>query len=257
MYNEIMSWPKSISRAKELQEQLRHRVKITPLKKEILTVAGVDASFTDDSVIAVASLFSYPLLKRLEDAHAVVKTVFPYEPGYLSFREGEAIIEAVLRLETGPDLILADGQGIAHPRGLGIASHVGVLLGIPTVGCAKSRLVGEYQEPPAEKGGWSPLLYEGRMVGAVLRTRESVRPLFISPGHLTDVRSSIGLVMRCITSFRIPEPLRRADRLTRMLKGTDPGGYRRLLPRHMGRRYSSLRLIENPALSSLMTRATM
>lgn len=194
-----------------------------PLRRDIGTVAGVDAAFTDDSVVAVASLFSYPSLHHLEDTHAVIKSRFPYVPGYLSFREGDAIIRAIRKLRTPPDILLVDGQGIAHPRGIGIASHIGVLLDIPSIGCAKSRLVGEYDEPAIDKGAWTQLSYQGKAVGAVLRTRAGVRPLFISPGHLADIRSSIYVVMKCVTSFRIPEPLRRADHLTKKIRTATAG----------------------------------
>lgn len=218
LYNEIVRWPKDTGKAKEVQERLRKRVVIVPLRKDTRTVAGVDAAFTVDMVIAVASLFSYPSLRRLEDAHAVMKIRFPYVTGYLSFREGEAIIGAVRKLRTVTDLLLVDGQGIAHPRGIGLASHIGVLLDIPTIGCAKSRLVGEHDEPAIQKGAWTVLSYQGQTVGAVLRTRAGVKPLFISPGHLADTRTSIDVVMRCVTAFRIPEPLRRADQLSKKMK---------------------------------------
>jgi deoxyribonuclease V len=154
----------------------------------------------------------------VEDVFAVTNCLFPYVPGFLSFREGPAIIEALSRLKIKPDLILLDGQGIAHPKGLGIASHIGILLDLPTVGCAKSRLVGEYKEPGSNKGAWSPLKFHGSIVGAVLRTRDSVRPLFVSPGHRIDLKASIEIVLGCIGRYRIPEPLRRADILSKRIK---------------------------------------
>ena len=209
-------WPKDVQYARLVQETLAHQVSIRPLKKNPKLIAGVDACFTESAVFAAASLFSYPGLKHLEDAVAKTRMRFPYVPGYLSFREGPAIIKALRKMRTRPDVVLFDGQGMAHPRGLGIASHVGVILDIPTVGCAKSRLVGESDEPGPCKGDWSPLLYKGRTIGAVLRTRDRVKPLFVSPGHRVDLKTSIAIVMHAISSYRLPEPIRRADHLSRM-----------------------------------------
>lgn len=211
-------WPRNIREAKALQESLREKVKIHPLKKLPKFIAGADAAFSDDTVIAVISLFTYPKLTYIEDAVVNSISLFPYIPGYLSFKEGPAILEAFERLKVKPDLLLFDGQGIAHPRGIGIASHLGVILNIPTIGCAKSRLIGEYDEPGNNKGDWTYLYHDGKRIGAVLRTRRGVRPLFISPGHMIDIKSSVEIVMNCLSRFRIPEPLRRADHLSRLHK---------------------------------------
>lgn len=210
-------WPDDISEAKRIQDVLRKRVKIIYPKKTPGIIAGVDAAFTGDKVIAVAILYEYPELKHLHDAFSIKKIRFPYIPGMLSFREGPAIIDAIKKLKMKPDVILLDGQGIAHPKGIGIASHVGVILDIPTIGCAKSRLVGEFEEPEATKGSWAYLYYKGMKVGAVLRTRSNVRPVFVSPGHMIDIDSSIEIVMKCVSGFRIPEPLRRADWLSKKI----------------------------------------
>jgi len=217
-------WPKTLQDARALQELLRKKVKIVPVRKPPQYIAGVDAAFGDDMVVAVASLFTCPSMHSKEDAVFQERITFPYIPGYLTFREGHAIVNAVERLKTSPDLILVDGQGIAHPRGIGIASHIGILLGIPTIGCAKSRLVGEFQEPGREKGDWGYLSYHGLRVGAVLRTRGEVKPVFVSPGHMTDIPSSVKIVMECVSRFRIPEPLRRADLISKRLSRTDKAG---------------------------------
>ena len=209
-------WPKDIRTARTRQEALAQRVLIQPLKRDPKLIAGVDACFTGRYAVVAASLFSYPGLEHLEDAVAKEMIRFPYIPGYLSFREGPAIIKALRKLKTQPDVVLFDGQGIAHPRHMGIASHVGVVLDIPSVGCAKSRLIGIYDAPGPCKGDWSPLYYQGREVGAVLRTRDRVRPLFISPGHRVDLRTSIDIVMHAVSSYRLPEPIRRADHLSRL-----------------------------------------
>jgi deoxyribonuclease V len=211
-------WPKDIVRAREVQDALRTRVKIVPLKKTPEFIAAVDAAFLNDKVIAVAALYKYPELQHLQDTFVKEKTRFPYIPGLLSFREGHAIVSAIKKLKIKPDLILFDGQGIAHPKGIGIASHIGVVLDMPTIGCAKSRLVGEFKEPDKTKGGWTHLDYKGIRVGTVLRTRSNVRPVFVSPGHLIDIESSIEVVMKCVSEYRIPEPLRRADLFSKRLK---------------------------------------
>ena len=206
-----------IPAARQLQIELSKKVRILPLLKSPSYIAGVDAAFDGDSVIAVASLFEYPSLLHLADAVSRQKVRFPYVPGFLSFREGHAFISAIGKLKQIPDVIIVDGQGIAHALGLGIASHIGVLLDMPTIGCAKSRLVGEYSEPGPKKGQWSPLIYKGREVGAVLRTRDNVKPVFVSPGHLTDLHSTVEIVLQSLTQYRLPEPLRSADHLSREL----------------------------------------
>lgn len=213
-----MKWPKDIKRAKMIQETLTGRVRITPLMKPPEYITGVDAAFLQDRVIAVACLFKYPDIILVEEAYAVTEIVFPYIPGLLSFREGPALVRAINNLRMKPDVILFDGQGIAHPKGLGIAAHIGVLLGIPTIGCAKSRLIGEYREPGLKKGNWSLLRYKGKIIGAVLRTKDKVRPLFVSPGNKVDLRGSIGIVLACTQKYRIPEPLRRADVISKKMK---------------------------------------
>jgi deoxyribonuclease V len=213
-----MKWPKDMKRARLIQGILKEKVKITPLRKRPEYITGVDAAFLHDKVIGVACLYKYPDLILIEEAHAVTEALFPYIPGFLSFREGPAIIKAVHSLKQKPDVILFDGQGIAHPRGLGIASHIGVLLDTPTVGCAKSRLIGEYKEPGSKKGNWSLLRYDGKIVGAVLRTKDNVRPLFVSPGNKIDLRGSIEIALGCIRKYRIPEPLRRADFISKKIK---------------------------------------
>lgn len=214
-----MKWPKDITEARKIQETLKDKVKIVPLKKNPRFIAGVDAAFSKDGnkVIGVACLYKYPEIIIIEDSFAIAEASFPYMPGFLSFREGEAIIEATKGLKTRPDLILFDGQGIAHPIGIGIATHIGILLDIPSIGCAKSRLVGEYKEPGQNRGEWSPLRYNSKLIGAVLRTKDDVRPLFVSPGHMIDLECSIRIVLECIIKYRIPEPLRRADHISRRL----------------------------------------
>jgi deoxyribonuclease V len=206
------------NQAKKVQNFLQQKLEIIPLKKRIKVIAGVDAAFGEEEAIGTACLFKFPDLAFLEEAWAVRKKSTPYIPGFLSFRESPVLLAALKKLAAPPDLILVDGQGIAHPRRMGIAAHLGILLKTPTIGCAKSRLIGEYQDPGMRKGTWSPLKIDREIVGAVLRTRDRVRPLFISPGHLIDLEDSIKIVLQSTSQFRIPEPLRKADRLSKILK---------------------------------------
>ncbi|HXY55088.1 MAG TPA: deoxyribonuclease V [Nitrospirota bacterium] len=215
-----MKWPKTltIEDARKAQNFLSRKVQLSPLKKEPRYIAGVDAAFSDDQVFAAACLYLFPELALIERQFAVQKLLFPYVPGFLSFREGPAIMTALEKLAQKPDLLLVDGQGIAHPRGVGIASHLGVLLNLPAIGCAKSRLVGEHNDPGIKRGRWSRLIYGGRAVGAVVRTKDGVRPLFVSPGHRVNTDDAIRLTIACSGKHRIPEPLRCADMLSRKMK---------------------------------------
>jgi len=198
-----------------IQQELSARVAIIPLETEPRLVAGVDAWYHGGMVRAGVAVFSWPDRKPVHQATAELPEEFPYVPGFLSFRELPAIVAALKKLPERPGLVLVDGQGIAHPRGLGIASHLGVVTGIPTIGCAKSRLVGEYLEPGPEKGSWEPLHYNGTIVGLVLRTRPGVRPVFVSPGHLVSLEDAIRFTLGFCTRYRLPEPIRAADRVSR------------------------------------------
>ena len=210
--------PGLAAKARELQRRLRARIIITPLKEKPRFIAGADAAFDDDIALAAACVFSFPELELLDVKTACVKVTFPYIPGLLAFREGPAVIKVIRRLKPRPDVVLIDGQGIAHPERMGIASHVGLMLGIPAIGCAKSRLVGDHAEPGKKAGSRSVLSYQGEEVGAVLRTRDNVRPMFISPGHLLDMEDSVSIVLACVRGFRMPEPTRQADLITKKMK---------------------------------------
>ena len=210
-------WPTTVADARPIQEELARRVRLVSLAASPLTVAGVDAAYRGGLTVAAAVLFDCVSLAPLEEAHATIATKFPYVPGYLSFREGEVILTAISRLSRPPDIVLVDGQGIAHPARFGIASFLGVLLDRPTIGCAKSRLVGEYREPGEERGSWTPLIHRGDTVGAVVRTRGGVRPVFVSPGHLITIDEARDLVTRWAARYRLPEPQRAADMLARRL----------------------------------------
>ncbi len=202
----------------KVQLELAKRIRLVPLKTEVRYVAGVDCAFTDSRTIAVAVLFRVPELVCVEERWVIEETGFPYIPGLLSFREGPAIVSAIKSLSVRPDVILFDGQGIAHPRSMGIATHTGILLDMPTVGCAKSRLVGEYEEPEDQRFAHTPLVYRGRVVGVVLRTKKGVLPVFVSPGHRITLEDSIRVVTLCAGRYRLPEPVRRADLLSKRLR---------------------------------------
>ena len=209
------TWPGDLAEARRIQERLAVRVRLQRLQWAPRTVAGVDAAFSGNRISAAACLFSLPDLAPLEDAEASRPLDFPYIPGYLSYREGRAILEALAGLSQTPDLLLVDGQGIAHPRRFGIASFLGVLCGRPSIGCAKSRLVGDARDPGPRRGCSSRLVFGSELVGSVLRTRDGVRPVYVSPGHLIDVEGAVELVLSMTRVFRIPEPLRRAHTLSR------------------------------------------
>ncbi|MCL4456781.1 MAG: deoxyribonuclease V [Nitrospirae bacterium] len=213
-----MVWPLNIKDAKAVQEGLRHKVKIFPLSKQPRYIAAADAAFIDDKIIAAVCVYKYQGIEYLEHEIVVRKITFPYIPGYLTFREGPAIVEAIKKLKTIPDVIIFDGQGIAHPKGLGIASHIGVLLDMPTIGCAKSRLTGTFKEPGQRKGQWSRLMCNGKTIGAVLRTRDNVRPVFVSAGHKIDLKTSVDIIVHCTGNYRIPLPQRCADMIAKSVK---------------------------------------
>jgi deoxyribonuclease V len=176
-------------------------------------VAGADVAYDSrrERLVAAVLVFRLPGMECVEARQVVRPIRFPYVPGLLSFREAPAILAACDRLTARPDLLLCDGQGIAHPRGFGLASHLGLLLDVPSIGCAKSRLVGTHGEVGPHHGDRSPLRYQGKVVGSVVRTRDEVRPLYISPGHRIGVPASIRLVLGLCRGFRLPEPTRQAD----------------------------------------------
>lgn len=186
------------------------RIQPLPARLKILGAADISYSRHTDLLIAVILTFRWPGLDLLESVHHVCRAAFPYVPGLLSFREVPPLIEAYRKIGQKPDVLLCDGQGIAHPRKLGFAAHLGLYLGIPTVGCAKSRLCGEHESLPLQKGSSKPLLLNGEQVGIVFCSKDGVKPIYISPGHLSDIPSSKRLISHSLGRYRIPEPLRLA-----------------------------------------------
>ncbi|AQG81096.1 deoxyribonuclease V [Spirosoma montaniterrae] len=203
-----------------LQQQLRSQVRILPPTGPLRTIAGCDISFNkfEETVYAGIVVLDLETLETIDEAGVVSTATFPYVPGLLSFREIPSLLEAWAKLTTEPDVVMFDGQGIAHPRRIGIASHGGLFLNRPTFGCAKSVLVGKYNEPAPERGSWSPMTHYRDVVGAALRTKNRVNPVYVSPGHLIDLETAIALTLRCDGKYRLPEPTRRAHNLVNTLR---------------------------------------
>lgn len=205
-------WDVTPTEAVALQRELASRVDVTTPLTSFATVAGADISYNRYSPVffACVVVLKLPDLRVVEERTAVVNSTFPYVPGLLSFREAPALLEAFRQLETRPDLVMIDGQGFAHPRRFGIACHMGLWLGVPTLGCAKTRLTGTFEEPGPAAGSTSPLLDRGEVIGTVLRNKDRVAPLFISPGHRIDVASAVKAVRVTTRRHRMPEPTRLA-----------------------------------------------
>jgi len=210
----------SARQAVAVQRQLAGRVVLRPLPA-VRYVLGLDCAFSGQFVLAVGVVWDLQDSRIVETRGARVPLTFPYVPGLLSFRDLPALLAVMRRVISPVDVVLCDGQGIAHPRRLGIASHLGVLIGLPTVGCAKSRLTGHHEPVPAQRGASVPLMAEdgaGERLGSVLRTRTGVKPLYVSPGHLVDFAGAERLVLACGAGYRLPEPTRQADRLVAVFK---------------------------------------
>ena len=266
--NKLHSWNISAKEAIKLQNSLKSHLIIKRIFRKIHFIAGADMSIDKNGEMGLAGVivYSYPDLKEVERCYAKAPLKFPYVPGLLAFREAPVLIKAFAKVKCIPDVIMFDGQGIAHPRGLGIASHMGLILGKPTIGCAKSRLIGEYDEPGPNVGDWAPLKksnalslralrhksvrpeqsrrvngrsgqaprsnpmgllrslkgprndFEGKIIGAVLRTRKNVKPIFVSVGHLIDLAASVKIVLASLDRTRIPKPTREADKFVAQIK---------------------------------------
>ena len=216
----LHTWDVDYREAIRIQEKLRARISLTESTRRVSSVGGADVSYSKrgGEGIAAVVVLSYPDLNLVDQTFVRGKISFPYIPGLLSFREAPLLIEVFQRLPHLPDVVLYDGQGIAHPRSCGLASHMGVLTDLPSIGCAKKKLVGDFGEVGLRAGSTTPLKMRGKIIGAVIRTRTGVKPVFVSPGHRMNLESSIQLVLHTCTGFRLPEPLRRAHLLVKEIR---------------------------------------
>jgi deoxyribonuclease V len=240
-YKKLHDWNLNRTEAVALQKKLREQVRVEPLKREARLVAGCDISFNKFSEIVYAGIvvLRLPDLEIVDRATAITRTTFPYVPGLLSFRETPALLEAWEKLNTSPDVVMLDGQGLAHPRRFGIACHFGLITERPTVGCAKTVLVGQYDEPDESAGSYSLMEHKGETIGAAVRTKDRVAPVYISVGNLIDLPGAIDLALRCVkgyadqaeslfeskpapkSKYRIPEPTRQAHLLVNELRRSE------------------------------------
>ena len=209
------SWDLSVSEARALQAQLAQKVVPTTTfnPKDVHTVAGLDVSFKGKVARAAVVVLRLPDLSPVDCSTAETAVTFPYVPGLLAFREGPAVLAALESLRIWPDLLIFDAHGLAHPGRIGLACHLGVLLDLPSIGCAKSRLIGQAAEPGDRVGSWSPLCDGDEIIGAVVRSRSGVSPLYVSIGHRIDLETAIDMVLQCTKGYRLPETTRYAHRV--------------------------------------------
>ena len=214
------AWDVSPKQAVAIQKELRLALCIQREALTVNTIAGVDVGFEDkgQTTRAAVVVLDAKTLKPIDQVIARRPTCMPYIPGLLSFREIPAVLDALSQLKHPPDLLMCDGQGIAHPRRMGIACHLGLLTDIPSIGIAKSRLVGRHDTVPAEKGAWTPLVDGDETIGAVLRSRVNVKPIYVSPGHRLDLATALKWTLHCLTRYRLPETTRAADKLASFKK---------------------------------------
>ncbi len=219
-YSDLHPWDVTPKAAIGIQNDLKNRIQLDDSFNSIRIIAGADVSFDKSKNQGYGGViaYSFPELKEVERQGVIRAITFPYVPGLLAFREAPILLEAFSSLATEPDVILFDGQGIAHFRRMGIATHMGIVLNKPTIGCAKSRLIGSYTEPGEDVGSRSPLIDGEETVGVVLRTRKRVRPIFVSPGTKISLETCIEVVLQCLDGYRIPKPTREADRYVALLK---------------------------------------
>jgi deoxyribonuclease V len=219
---ELHRWDVSLEEAIEIQNRLRSQLDLQSEPERIEIVAGIDVSYDKGSDWLFAAIIVLRLLdlQVIDSASATAKVPFPYIPGLLSFRECPAVLQAWEKLTVKPDCLMCDGQGIAHPRRLGIASHLGLWLDMPSIGCAKSLLVGVYREPGPKRGSLEPLFHRKEQVGVILRTKDGVQPVFVSQGHKISLKKATEVVLACCTKYRLPEPTRRAHLLVNEIRRT-------------------------------------
>jgi deoxyribonuclease V len=224
--SDLHPWDVTYKEAVRIQKNLRDKVNLKKIDKKIEYIAGLDVSYAkgSDKMWAGIVVLDFPSLNKAEERWSQRRVFFPYIPGLLSFREIPVLLDALRKLELEPDLIFCDGQGIAHPRGLGLASHLGILLKKSTVGCAKSHLVGTYNKVGESKGSYTNLIYQNRIIGAVVRTRSKVKPIFVSPGYGVMLNDCIKFVLETCSKYRIPEPTRQAHLLVNSVRSGKVSG---------------------------------
>ena len=215
----LHSWNVSVAEAIQIQEALKKQIILRKTFSKVRTIGGGDVAYSKNGNLLFGAIvvLSFPDMEILDMAKADGKIPFPYIPSFLSFREGPILIKTFQRLKIKPDVMIYDGQGIAHPRRIGLASHMGLWLDLPSIGCAKTPLLEEFISPGPSNGSYEWIRREGKKVGAVLRTKEEVKPLFVSPGHRIDLLTSIHLILETCRGFRIPEPLRKAHQVSRIM----------------------------------------
>jgi len=223
------AWDLTPREAVKIQEQMRSLVQIEPLAHEVHRIAGADLSYNKFSKTIYSGIvvLSFPDLQIIESTGIRSVAKFPYVPGLLSFREAPSLLEAWERLKSKPDLLMLDGQGFAHPRRFGLACHIGVILEVPTIGCAKSVLVGDFGSLAPEAGSQTPLLDRGETIGMALRTKNRVAPVYVSIGHLIDLPSAVEVVKRSVGKYRQPEPTRQAHLLVNRMRNEERLGNKR------------------------------
>lgn len=216
-------WDLSPTEAVALQRELASHLTLKPLEKEIRTIGAADISFNkfSDDIYAAIIVLDYDSMEIIERSTIKAKATFPYVPGLLSFREIPAYLQAWDQLVQKPDVMVMDGQGIAHPRRIGVGVHFGLLTGCPTMGCAKSVFVGKFDPPGPKKGDFSAMIHRDEVIGNALRTRDNVNPVYISPGHLMEMEDCRRIMLHCARGYRIPEPTRQADLLVNELRRAD------------------------------------
>jgi len=223
----LHTWDVTYQEAVSLQQELCNRLISTQshLPRTIKTVAGADISYSKGSNLFFAAvlILAYPDLEVIEEASSSAQVSFPYIPGLLTFREGPPLLQAFAKIKRVPDVVIFDGQGISHPRGIGLASHLGLFLNIPTIGCAKKRLVGTHEEVGIEAGSIAPLRFGNKTIGAAVRTKSNVQPVYISPGHKIGLDKAISIALSSCSGYRLPEPVRQAHLAVNRLRMENPG----------------------------------
>ena len=213
---DLHPWPATVGEAEAVQARLRPLLDLTsPGPQTVRTVAGLDVAYTEERLAAAAVILDAETLEVIEEATVVDRPGFPYVPGLFAFRELPALVDALRKLRITPDLLVCDGHGLAHPKRFGLACHLGVLTGLPSIGVGKTRLVGTYDEPDGARGAWSPISDDGEIVGRALRTQTGVRPVFVSVGHRADLDTACAVTLRLAPHYRLPETTRQADHLSR------------------------------------------